>query len=108
MSLNILVLSLFIITIITNQLRVLLWWYKTLYNNEEQSAKTFISFYFGRGWSRILPGDTGIPCLIFHPKDNTPETLSLVKKINRTVILINMLNIVLLGIIISTMTIVRK
>ena len=47
-------------------------------------------------------------CLILHPKDNTPETLSLVKKINRTVILINTLNIVLLGIVIYTITIVRK
>lgn len=82
-------------------------WYKMLYNNEMSEEEGFISFYFRKGCSPFSYVSF-FPCLILHPKDNTPETLSLVKKINRTVILINMLNIVLLGIIISTMTIVRK
>ncbi len=91
---------LFIIIIVTIQLQVLIMWYKTLYNDEMEEDDDFISFYFRKGFSRILPGSSWLPCFILHPKDNTPETLRLVKKINFIAILIYMMNIVLFSVII--------
>jgi len=62
----------------------------------------FISFYFRTGFSRILPGNSWLPCFILHSKDNTPETLMLVKKINFIAVLIYMMNILLFSVIILT------
>ncbi len=107
MSLNALFFTLFIIFIITNRLEIFMLWYKMLYNNEMSEEEGFISFYFRKGCSPFSYVSF-FPCLILHPKDNTPETLSLVKRFNIIAIIISILNLVFFGIVIFIMATVRK